>query len=153
MICAHPSQICLEGIPIFNAANVSSGYRFVTLLDVMYEHRARLLCWAEGTPTELFKNIVTRGEHRQMDAKTAARADLVVDENLARLAPFCWSRFPVPAASDLLPPSRDCIPLPPPLPQGFAKERTISRLIEMQSVEYAEAWAEAHHLKARPGSV
>ena len=45
--------------------------RFVTLIDVLYEHRIRLFCSAEGDPYVLFQNILT-----QQDANER-RADLV----------------------------------------------------------------------------
>jgi protein AFG1 len=53
--------------------------------QVMYEHRARFMCSAEGTPKELFEKIVTRAD---APLKTAARsnrledADLLVDDEL-----------------------------------------------------------------------
>lgn len=31
--------LAVADVPRFNAANRSAGYRFVTLIDVMYEHR------------------------------------------------------------------------------------------------------------------
>jgi protein AFG1 len=31
--------VALRGVPCFKAANRTDGYRFVTLVDVMYEHR------------------------------------------------------------------------------------------------------------------
>lgn len=48
---------------MFNAANRSAAYRFVTLVDVVYEERVRLICAAEAGPLELFKRIVTQGEY------------------------------------------------------------------------------------------
>lgn len=100
--------LALRGIPVFNAANRSEAYRFVTLIDVMYENRTRLLCSAEAGPVDLFSNIIT-----QFDAATdpvfAARPEVVVDDNL-----------------------------------GFSKDRTISRLTEMQSLEYLLHHAKAH---------
>lgn len=31
--------LALAGVPVFNAGNRNAAYRFVTLVDVMYEHR------------------------------------------------------------------------------------------------------------------
>ncbi|CAN0912237.1 5'-nucleotidase domain-containing protein DDB_G0275467 [Linum grandiflorum] len=92
--------LALEGIPILGLNNRTSAYRFVTLIDVMYENRARLLCTAEGTPFELFEKIVTIADAQQMAPRTSGRsrrndeADLCVDNEL-----------------------------------GFAKDRTISRQV------------------------
>ncbi|PRW45043.1 vacuolar -sorting-associated 33-like protein [Chlorella sorokiniana] len=109
--------LALSGVPIFNATNRQAAYRFVTLVDVLYEHRVRFLCSAEAMPFELFENIQTNQEAREARGATGAAhsyadsggASEVVDDNL-----------------------------------GFAKDRTISRLTEMQSEEYLRAHAKAH---------
>ncbi|CAN1166883.1 AFG1-like ATPase [Linum perenne] len=104
--------LALEGIPILGLHNRTAAYRFVTLVDVMYENRGRLLCTAEGTPLELFEKIVTVADAQQTAPRTSGRsrrsdeADLCVDNEL-----------------------------------GFAKDRTISRLTEMNSKEYLEQHA------------
>ncbi|KAK6151532.1 hypothetical protein DH2020_014167 [Rehmannia glutinosa] len=105
--------LALEGVPIFGLSNRTAAYRFVTLVDVMYENRARLLCTAEGTPIELFDRIVTIADAQHMVPRTSSRSrksddsDICVDNEL-----------------------------------GFAKDRTISRLTEMNSREYLEQHAE-----------
>ncbi|KAM7252585.1 hypothetical protein ACFE04_008094 [Oxalis oulophora] len=104
--------LALDGIPIFGLHNRTAAYRFVTLVDVMYENKARLLCTAEGSPIDLFEKIVTIADAQNMAPRTASRsrrndeADLCVDNEL-----------------------------------GFAKDRTISRLTELNSKEYLEQHA------------
>ncbi|KAL1203135.1 hypothetical protein V5N11_015372 [Cardamine amara subsp. amara] len=101
--------LALEGVPIFGLHNRTAAYRFVTLVDVMYETKARLLCTAEGSPQELLERIVTISDAQQIAPRTSSRSrksddpDLCVDNEL-----------------------------------GFAKDRTISRLTEMNSREYLE---------------
>ncbi|KAF8114518.1 hypothetical protein N665_0036s0050 [Sinapis alba] len=101
--------LALEGVPMFGLHNRTAAYRFVTLVDVMYETKARLLCTAEGSPLELLESIVTISDAQQIAPRTSSRSrksddiDLCVDNEL-----------------------------------GFAKERTISRLTEMNSKEYLE---------------
>ncbi|XP_023634903.1 AFG1-like ATPase [Capsella rubella] len=101
--------LALEGVPIFGLHNRTAAYRFVTLVDVMYETKARLLCTAEGSPLELLERIVTISDAQQIAPRTSSRSrksddpDLCVDNEL-----------------------------------GFAKDRTISRLTEMNSKEYLE---------------
>eukprot|EP00793_Prasinoderma_coloniale_P003415 PRCOL_00006651-RA len=114
LLKAYPT-LALSGVPIFDAGNKHTAYRFVTLVDVAYDQRAKLLIGAAGTPLELFENVVTVKEARE----TATSGETpnpyqVVDDNL-----------------------------------GFAKERTISRLTEMQTKEYIlTTKAMAHeHLK------
>lgn len=105
--------LALEGIPIFGLHNRTAAYRFVTLVDVMYENKARLLCTAEGSPHELFEKIVTISDAQQIAPRTSTRSrkndvsDLCVDNEL-----------------------------------GFAKDRTISRLTEINSKEYLEQHAQ-----------
>ncbi|KAM7259638.1 hypothetical protein ACFE04_015379 [Oxalis oulophora] len=104
--------LALDGIPIFGLHNRTTAYWFVTLVDVMYENKARLLCTAEGSPIDLFDKIVTIADAQHMAPRTASRsrrndeADLCVDNEL-----------------------------------GFAKDRTISRLTELNSKEYLEQHA------------
>lgn len=108
-LCKNFHTLALDGVPIFGLHNRTAAYRFVTLVDVMYENRARLLCTAEGNPHELFDRIVTVMDAQQMAPRTSSRSrrsddlDLCVDNEL-----------------------------------GFAKDRTISRLTEMNSKEYLE---------------
>ncbi|KAK9705758.1 hypothetical protein RND81_07G079600 [Saponaria officinalis] len=104
--------LALDGIPIFGLHNRTAAYRFVTLIDVMYENKGRLLCTAEGSPFELFERIVTVSDAKQIAPRTSSRSrknddlDLCVDNEL-----------------------------------GFAKDRTISRLTEINSKEYQEQHA------------
>lgn len=101
--------LALEGIPKFGLHNRTAAYRFVTLVDVMYECKARLLCTAEANPVELFERVVTVSDAQKISPRTSSRSqridavDLCVDNEL-----------------------------------GFAKDRTISRLTEMNSKEYLE---------------
>ncbi|XP_024025699.1 AFG1-like ATPase [Morus notabilis] len=101
--------LALDGVPIFGLHNRTAAYRFVTLVDVMYDSKARFLCTAEGSPLELFNRIVTIADAQSIAPRTSSRSrknddsDLCVDNEL-----------------------------------GFAKDRTISRLTEMNSKEYLE---------------
>ncbi|KAK7265339.1 hypothetical protein RJT34_32958 [Clitoria ternatea] len=104
--------LALEGIPIFGLQNKSAAHRFVTLVDMIYENKVRLLCTADGSPHELFARILTVTEAKHMAPRTSSRSrknddsDLCVDDEL-----------------------------------GFVKDRTISRLTEINSKEYLEQHA------------
>lgn len=112
-LCKNFHTLALEGIPIFGLHNKTAACRFVTLVDVIYENRARLLCTAEATPGELFEGIVTISDAQHIAPRTSSRSrknddfDLCVDNEL-----------------------------------GFAKDRTISRLTEINSKEYLEQHTE-----------
>ncbi|XP_011623782.1 lactation elevated protein 1 [Amborella trichopoda] len=109
----HFHTLALEGVPVFGLHNRTAAYRFVTLVDVMYDNKARLLYTAEGSPMDLFERIVTVPDAQKMAPRTSSRSrknddlDLCVDNEL-----------------------------------GFAKDRTISRLTEINSREYLEQHAE-----------
>eukprot|EP00798_Chlamydomonas_sp_ICE-L_P027119 gene27119-2347_t len=100
--------VVISGVPVFTGMTRPHAYRFVTLVDVLYEHRVRLICSAEGTPLELLDNIITQQESEDKP-HLKERPEIVVDDNL-----------------------------------GFSKDRTVSRLTEMQSIEYLLAHAELH---------
>ena len=97
--------IMVSNIPVTTNDNRAAGYRFVTLIDVMYENRTRLVCTAEATPPELFRNVMTMRDYRARRDGGGPGGDdggaIVVDDNL-----------------------------------GFTKDRTVSRLTEMQSEEF-----------------
>ncbi|KAG5063922.1 hypothetical protein JHK85_005105 [Glycine max] len=101
--------LALDGIPIFGLHNKSAAHRFVTLVDVMYENKARLLCTAEGSPQDLFEKILTISEAKNMAPRTSSRSRKNDDSNLC-------------VDNEL----------------GFAKDRTISRLTEINSKEYLQ---------------
>ncbi|KAK1316884.1 hypothetical protein QJS10_CPA05g02274 [Acorus calamus] len=78
----------------------------------MYENKARLLCTAEAYPTALFDRIVTVSDAQKMAPRTSSRSRRNDDANVC-------------VDNEL----------------GFAKDRTISRLTEMNSKEYLERHA------------
>ncbi|KAL3695358.1 hypothetical protein R1sor_009434 [Riccia sorocarpa] len=108
--------LALDGVPKFGAHNRSSAYRFTTLIDVLYEHKARFLCSAEASPVELFEKVLPISEAPKQK-RTSSRssktedADILIDNDL-----------------------------------GFTKDRTISRLTEINSSEYQEDHAMAYRI-------
>ncbi|KAL6497300.1 hypothetical protein OROGR_029229 [Orobanche gracilis] len=109
--CAYFSfeELCDKPLGAADYFGLSTAHKFVTLIYVIYENKARLLCSANGSPLDLFEKIVTVSEAKQMAPRTSSRSrknddlDLCVDNEL-----------------------------------GFQKDRTISRLTEISSKEYLE---------------
>ncbi|KAF8407304.1 hypothetical protein HHK36_006431 [Tetracentron sinense] len=109
-LCDKP----LGAADYFGLFIMESGHHAVMIVKegVMYENKGRLLCTAEGTPTQLFERIVTVSDAQHIAPRTSSRSrksddfDLCVDNEL-----------------------------------GFAKDRTISRLTEMNSREFLEQHA------------
>ncbi len=55
-------DICCSGLCCHDAKCAMC--RFVTLIDVLYEHRIRVFCSADGEPMDLFVNVMTLQEAR-----------------------------------------------------------------------------------------
>ncbi|KAL2632301.1 hypothetical protein R1flu_016987 [Riccia fluitans] len=114
--------LALDGVPKFGAHNRASAYRFTTLIDVLYEHKARFLCSAEASPVELFEKVLPISEAPKVK-RTSSRsnksddADILIDNDL-----------------------------------GFTKDRTISRLTEINSTEYQEDHAVAYNRVQSPAA-
>ena len=107
-LCERFHTILLDGVPCLVASTRAAAYRLVTLVDVAYEQRARLIVAAAAPPAAVFEKLVTQAEFRDAKASLPAAKveELCVDDNV-----------------------------------GFAKERTVSRLVEMQSIQYAREHA------------
>ena len=67
-------SVALRGIPCFNASNKPEAYRFVTLIDVLYEHRIRVFCSAAADPQELFALVMS---HQEAKSRKVSQADNV----------------------------------------------------------------------------
>ena len=70
----HFHTLALTGIPTFGAHNRTSAYRFVTLVDVMYDNKAKLLCSEEVSSVELLERIVTMDEAKRTAPRTSSRS-------------------------------------------------------------------------------
>jgi predicted ATPase len=53
-LCNEFHTIAVSNVPVFNAANRATAYRFVTLVDVMYEHR-----WELGSAAAASRHAMT----------------------------------------------------------------------------------------------
>ncbi|GBG00285.1 hypothetical protein Rsub_12964 [Raphidocelis subcapitata] len=134
--------VALGGVPVFGPHNRSAAYRFVTLIDVLYEHRVKLMCSADAMPFELFERVYTHeGWLKQKDA-AAHPAAAAAPAPAGPAPPAGGARrgaHSAPAAGD-----GDAGDALVDDNLGFSKDRTVSRLTEMQSLEYLAAHAEAH---------
>lgn len=55
------------------------------MIQVLYDHKARLLCAAEGTPADLFARVVTIADAPKRTKSRSSRfddADMAVDNEL-----------------------------------------------------------------------
>lgn len=64
-------SVALRGIPRFNASNKPEAYRFVTLIDVLYENRIRVFSSAAAEPQELFGLVMTQQEAKKRKVKNS----------------------------------------------------------------------------------
>ena len=83
-LCERYHTVLVDGLPYFGADNRAAAYRLVTLVDVAYEHRVRLVFAAAGPPTALFSNIMTNADYRAHAASSPAHgaSEVCVDDNV-----------------------------------------------------------------------
>ncbi|CAA6662258.1 unnamed protein product [Spirodela intermedia] len=94
--------LALEGVPKFGIHNRTAAYRFVTLVDVMYENKARLLCTAEAVPVELFERIVTVLDAQKISPRTSSRSMRTDDLDLCMdLSPIQCGFFFLPRLTEM----------------------------------------------------
>lgn len=61
--------LLLENIPILSATKRNEAIRFITLIDVLYENKTKLICTADATPQDLYK----KGDNRFEFERTISR--------------------------------------------------------------------------------
>jgi hypothetical protein len=78
----------LEGVPRMSMDRVDLMRRFITFVDVLYEHKVKLLATAAETPENLFRGSVfdARSGDKNVKEKTKTNLDANVDEA------FAWDR-------------------------------------------------------------
>eukprot|EP01133_Synstelium_polycarpum_P015874 gene15874-18865_t len=108
-ICRQFHTVFVEGIPSMNESTKNQARRFITLVDVMYEHKVKLICSADATPSQLF---MSKGD--EIDDSSAEIRQLTDD---LKLSPEQLSRF---TGEE----------------ERFMFSRAVSRLVEMQSDSY-----------------
>ncbi len=135
-VAEHFHTVVLEGVPCLSAEKHNEARRFITLVDVLYETRTKLLLSAAAPVTELFeekeKTLVAStnvgslaGETRAIPAAAAA-AFSEPDPLLLKY---------VDAAQELVVPEGELASVKE---LAFAFQRAASRLVEMNSEEYME---------------
>ena len=123
-------SVFIDCVPRLTLSERNEVRRFITLVDTLYEHRVRLTCSAETLPLKLFTPIF-----REEASKAAAPA-----ANAAASAPASSAGSGAPAAATA--PSRHTTATTSSTAsydEVFAFDRTVSRLMEMQSEGYAQS--------------
>ena len=74
----------VQGVPLLRGALASEAHRFVTLVDVLYEHRIRVFISAADDPVQLFAKILSVSEARGARVRLFQQRPLVylLDYNL-----------------------------------------------------------------------
>jgi cell division protein ZapE len=68
-IATHFHTLILDGIPRLDREMRNQARRFITLIDTLYEHRAKLVCAAAVPPDDLHPT----GDHAAEFRRTASR--------------------------------------------------------------------------------
>ena len=84
-LCRAYHTLALDGVPVFTAATASAAARFVTLVDVLYEHRTRTFIAGAASPASLFANVFSRASAAaaRSPAGPGLPPGVWVDDNLA----------------------------------------------------------------------
>ena len=154
--------VFLEAIPLLTLNDVNAVRRFITLIDTLYEHRVKVVVSAAALPQHVFSARKKRGEDHGDILGTKACVFFSRDVLRARLLAGLSLRAPprgrataghrrasrnaplrLPCAFWCAHRSSPCASSPNRYAinthdEIFAFERTVSRLTEMQSIEYLE---------------
>jgi len=106
-ISKHYHTVFISGVPKMNEATKNFARRFITLVDVLYEHKVKLLCTAAAPPGQLFMS----------DGNSEVGADIRQLTDDLTLTPEQLSRF---TGEE----------------ERFMFSRAVSRIVEMQSDSY-----------------
>ena len=80
-IATHYKTVLIDGIPRLSPNNFDEARRFVTLVDVLYEHRVKLYASAAALPDDLYR----AGEGASMFERTASRLEEMQSEAYLQL--------------------------------------------------------------------
>jgi predicted ATPase len=109
-IAGEYHTVFITGIPVLTTFEVNEMRRFITMIDVFYEHKTKVVVSAAAEPLQLFQTNVP-------DPDANNHGDLL-------------------GTAEYTPVVKD---------EVFAFDRTVSRLTEMQSVEYLRIAGPAHN--------
>ncbi|GAM25791.1 hypothetical protein SAMD00019534_089660 [Acytostelium subglobosum LB1] len=104
--------VFIEDVPSMNESTKNQARRFITLVDVLYEHKVKLIICAEAAPSRLFMSNA-----EDVDTTTAEFRQMTDD---LKLTPEQLSRF---TGEE----------------ERFMFSRAVSRMVEMQSDSYLSA--------------
>eukprot|EP01132_Coremiostelium_polycephalum_P006042 gene6042-7526_t len=110
-ISRNHHTIFIEGIPQMNESTKNQARRFITLIDIMYEHKVKLICTAASGPSQLFMSSTQATDTNHSSAEIRQLMDDLT------LSPDQLSRFNGEE-------------------ERFMFSRAVSRLVEMQSDIY-----------------
>ncbi|EGG13915.1 putative ATPase [Cavenderia fasciculata] len=112
VVAQNYHTVFIDNIPMMNESTKNQARRFITLVDVLYEHKVKLICTAAAPPNQLF---MSTPDTDQQDLSYTAEIRQLTDD--LKLTPEQLSRF---TGEE----------------ERFMFSRAVSRLIEMQSDLY-----------------
>jgi len=114
--------VYLQGVPLFDITKRNELRRFILLIDALYEERVCLCLLAEAPPLNLL--VVSKEEKEKVRGDGRAYKIYPHSRSLTFVT-FCHSNSPLPTFQCQF-------------DELFAFDRTVSRLLEMQSSAYLE---------------
>lgn len=82
-LAAQYHTVILDGVPCLGSHNPDVTRRFMTLVDVLYDHSVRLLCAAEVEPSQLFAGNVSSRVEKNSSLRTNDRLEMTLASNAA----------------------------------------------------------------------
>jgi cell division protein ZapE len=132
-IAGRFDTLVLEHVPRLTLGNRNEVRRLITLVDVLYDANVKLVVSAAAAPQGLFEAVFP-GTHEDGRPPTAVEATAGPAEGSAPGARIVTAPAAAAAQYD----------------EAFAWDRTVSRLLEMQSEEYLQkTWKGVHHGRGR----
>eukprot|EP00127_Corallochytrium_limacisporum_P004780 Clim_evm6s175 gene=Clim_evmTU6s175 len=144
-IASHFHTILIKGVPTLTAIKMNEARRFITFIDVCYESNARLICEAEQDIEHLFQLEMQTSQPGTVTSMRDFDDLHVVGEGgsssshmTTMVGDMEWSGTGRKDAS-LGSASGN-------IDTRFASDRTVSRLMEMQSEIYHRRWKKKHKI-------
>lgn len=85
VLAKHFHTIFLTDVPLMDNRTHEAARRFVRFVDLLHDHKVRLVAAAAATPERLFQGIQSRGGHNEATARMSG-LEAVVDDLLAEEA-------------------------------------------------------------------
>lgn len=133
-LCEQFHTVILRNIPLLTAFKKTEARRFITLIDAFYDHKVRLLSSGSGSVAEIFAGC-SAPEHTGPSSSVDTSSQVETLDSIQNT--LSTSKGDTPIENTSIFTGED---------EVFASQRTLSRLLQMQTQEYWSACKERWNL-------